>query len=176
MDRVEVSTIVYLPPEEIFEFLVDFPRYADYSEYLKEVRKNGTGEEGTRYDLKFAWWKLSYTAHSEVTDTAPPHRIDWELVEDVDAAGCWKVDPVPPAAPPERDTACRIHFVVEFDADTARSGALDLPRFVSFDRVIGKIKPLILKEAERVVERMVADLEGERRDVELTIHDRPSSV
>ena len=30
VDAVEVSTIVYLPPEEIYDFLIDFPRYADY--------------------------------------------------------------------------------------------------------------------------------------------------
>jgi hypothetical protein len=36
--------------------------------------------------------------------------------------------------------------------------------------------PLIEDEAERVVSRIVADLEGERREVELTIHDAPDTV
>jgi len=44
------------------------------------------------------------------------------------------------------------------------------------DWVIEKVKPLIQEEAERVVERIVADLEGRRRDVELTIHTSPDTV
>lgn len=173
VDTVEVSTVVYLPPEEIYEFLLDFPRYADYSEYLQDVRARGEGTAGTRYTLRFAWWKLTYTAHSEVTDTHPPERIDWEVIKDIDAGGHWRVVPIDEA---NHENACRVHFVVEFDTSTARSGALDLPRFVSFGWVIDKIKPLILEEAERIVERIVADLEGKPRSVELTIHERPTSV
>ena len=176
VDRVEVSTVVYLPPEEIYEFLEDFPRYANYSEYLQEVRTHGEGQEGTRYALRFAWWKLNYTAHSEVTDTDPPTRIDWEVIKDIHAHGFWRIDPLDESERAERDHACRVHFVVEFDTDTARSGALDVPRFVSVSWVIDKVKPLILEEAERIVERIVRDIEGEPRPVELTIHDRPSSV
>ncbi|GAA0680850.1 SRPBCC family protein [Natronoarchaeum mannanilyticum] len=171
-----MSTDVYLPPEEIYEFLEDFPGYADYSKYLKEVRSDGTGEEGTRYDLEFAWWKLNYTARSEVTDTDPPERIDWRIVKDVDAGGYWQVEPRPEAAPPDRETASRVRFVVEFDPDSANAGALDLPALVSIGWVIDKIRPKVLEEAERVVERIVADLEGERRDVELRVHEQPSSV
>jgi len=176
VDRVEVSTDVYLPPEEIYEFLVDFPGYADYSKYLKEVRRDGTGEEGTRYDLQFAWWKLNYTARSEVTDTDPPEQIDWRIVKDIDAGGYWQVEHRPEAAPPDRETASRVRFVVEFDPDSANAGALDLPALVSIGWVIDKIRPKVLEEAERVVERIVADLEGERRDVELRVHEEPSSV
>ncbi len=176
VDRVEVSTVVYLPPEEIYEFLEDFPGYANYSKYLQDVRARGEGKEGTRYTLRFAWWKLNYTAHSEVTDTDPPERIDWEVIKDIHAQGFWRIDPLDEAERDGRDHACRVHFVVEFDTDTARSGALDLPRFVSVSWVIEKVKPLILQEAERIVERIVEDLEGDSRPVELTIHDRPSSV
>jgi len=176
VDRVEVSTDVYLPPEEIYEFLEDFPGYADYSEYLEDVRRDGTGEEGTRYDLEFAWWKLSYTARSEVTDTDPPDRIDWRLVKDLDARGHWQVDHRPEAAPPDRETASEVRLAVEFDPDSANAGALDLPALVSVGWVIDKLRPKVLKEAERVVERIVADLEGERRDVDLRVHEAPSSV
>ncbi|PSP60366.1 polyketide cyclase, partial [Halobacteriales archaeon QH_7_66_37] len=34
----------------------------------------------------------------------------------------------------------------------------------------------ITAEAERVVERMVADLEGQRREVTLDVHEAPDSV
>ncbi len=32
--------------------------------------EDGDGASGTRYALHFSWWKLTYTAHSEVTDVA----------------------------------------------------------------------------------------------------------
>lgn len=176
MDSIEVSTVVYLPPEEIYEFLEDFPRYANYSEYLDDVQAEGEGKEGTRYTLRFSWWKLTYTAHTEVTGTDPPNRIDWVVRKDIDANGFWRVDPLDEIDRDGHGDACRVHFRVDFDPDSARSGAIDLPRFVSIGWVIEKVKPLILKEAKRVVERIVADLEGEKRDVDLTVHDRPASV
>jgi len=176
VDRVEVSTVVYLPPEEIYEFLLDFPRYADYSKYLQRVRSDGDGRPGTNYYMQFAWWKLSYTAHSEVTDVRPPNGIDWRITKDIDAEGFWGIDPVPEEAPPEKATASRVRLSVQFHPDSADSSTLDLPRFVSLDWVIEKVKPKIREEAERVVERIVADLEGSRRPVELRIHTTPDSV
>lgn len=168
MDAVEVTTVVYLPPEEVYECLVDFPRYARYSEHLKEVRQHGDGAPGTEYDLVFSWWKLSYTVRSRVTDVDPPGRIDWRVVEDVDAAGCWLVEEVPDEAPEGRETASRVTFRVEYRADSADPD-LDLPPFVSLSWVVEKVQPKIEAEARRVVERVVADFEGERREVDLRI-------
>ncbi len=176
MDNVAVSTVVYLPPEEVYEFLVDFPGYARYSKYLESVTQDGDGTPGTRYDLNLSWWKLSYTARSEVTEVDPPTRIDWKLVKDIDADGHWRVEPVHEEAPPGEDHASRVYLTIRFDPDTADSGALDLPRLVSLDWVIGKVKPLVQEEAERIVERIVADIEGEPRDVDLEIHTTPDSV
>lgn len=176
MDNVEVSTVVYLPPEDVYEFLIDFPGYARYSKYLESVTQDGDGTPGTRYDLTFTWWKLSYTARSEVTDVDPPERIEWKLVKDIDAHGRWRVEPDPEAAPPGEDHASRVRLSIQFDPDTASSSALDLPRLVSFDWVIGKVKPLVQEEAKRIVERIVADIEGEPRDVDLEIHTKPDSV
>jgi uncharacterized membrane protein len=176
VDRVEVSTVVYLPPEEIYEFLEEFPGYAEYSKYLEEVRSDGDGSPGTRYFLTFAWWKLTYTAHSKVTDTDPPNRIDWEITKDIDAEGHWTVDPIPEERPDSQEHACRVRLTVTFRPDSADSGVLDLPRFVSMDWVIEKVKPKIQAEAERVVERIVADLEGRQREVELEIETVDTSV
>lgn len=176
MDNVEVSTVVYLPPEEVYEFLLDFPGYSQYSKYLESVTQDGDGTPGTQYDLTFTWWKLSYTARSKVTDVAPPKQIDWKLVKDIEAYGHWHVDSEPSAAPPEEEHASRVGFRVNFDPSSASSTVLDLPRLVSFDWVLTKVKPLIQEEAERVVERIVADIEGERRPVELSIHSGPDSV
>jgi hypothetical protein len=47
---------------------------------------------------------------------------------------------------------------------------------VSMDWVIEKVKPLIRKEATKIVERVVEDLEGQERDVDLKIHTGPDSV
>ncbi|WP_254838316.1 SRPBCC family protein [Natronomonas marina] len=162
MDSVEVSTEVYLPPEEVYEFLLDFPRYARYSEHLTGVRQFGDGTPGTEYELDFSWWKLSYTARSRVTDTDSPNRIDWRVIKDVDAVGRWRVERLD-------DEETRVTLVVEYAPGSADDDALELPRFVSLDWVVEKVKPKVRTEAERVVRRIVADLEGEPRDVTLEI-------
>ncbi|WP_435335448.1 SRPBCC family protein [Haloarchaeobius sp. TZWWS8] len=169
MERVEVTTVVYLSPEEVYEFLVDFPRYARYSKYLNSVDQFGDGEPGTRYDLHFEWWKLHYTAHSEVTGVDPPNVIDWKILKDIDAVGKWLVEEVPEEAPDDEKPASRVRFIVEYDSDSVKAGNIDLPMFVSLSWVIDKVKPKIQKEATRIVERIVADLEGERRAVDLQI-------
>jgi uncharacterized protein YndB with AHSA1/START domain len=179
VDRIHVSTVVCLPPEEVYEFLVDFPRYARYSKYLTGVTRTGDGSPGTRYRLRFAWWKLSYTAHTEVTDVDPPGRLDWQVVKDVDARGGWRIeplDPVPAGLPTDAETACRVHLEVAFDPDSVGGGMVDLPRFVSLDWVVRKVKPVLVEEAERVVERIVADVEGRRREVDLVVHEAPGGV
>lgn len=176
MDAVEVSTVVYLPPGEVYDFLIDFPRYANYSKYLTDVRREGDGSPGTQYDLRFEWWKLSYTARSRVTGVDPPTRIEWEIAKDLRAHGFWRVEEVPEEAPPDRESASRVYFHVEFDADSVNKGAIELPALVSLGWVVKKVIPLIENEAERIVERIVADIEGEPREVELTIHDTPERV
>ena len=177
MDELVVRTEVYADPEEVYEFLLDFPRYANYSEYLREVRTvTGDGGPGTKYALTFAWWKISYTARSEVTGVEPPERIDWEITKDIDAGGCWRVTPAASDEDGEADAAddegapCEVALEVEFDPGSASSDALDLPRLVSFDWVLKKAIPLIRDEAEQVVERAVQDLEGSTRDVDLDVY------
>ena len=176
MDSVELSTVVYVPPEEAYDFLVDFPGYANYSKHLDRVERHGEGGPGTEYDIHLEWWKLSYVVRSEVTDFEPHERIGWRIVKDLNAHGEWLVEHVPDEAPPDRETASQVRIVVEFDADSASSDMLDLPRLVSLDWVIDKVKPLVLKEAERVVARIVEDLEGQQREVELTLHESPDTV
>ncbi|MFO7927455.1 MAG: SRPBCC family protein [Halobacteriota archaeon] len=172
MERVEVSTVVYAPPEEVYEFLLAFRQYANYSEHLRSVRQFGDGEPGTEYELTFAWWKLQYTARSEVTEVDPPDRIEWRVTKDIDASGRWLVNPL---ADDERETDAQgteVTFVVEYALGSTDDGIVDLPRFVSLGWVVEKIKPKIRAEAERIVRRVVADLEGEERGVELRIETR----
>ncbi|MEF8757021.1 MAG: SRPBCC family protein, partial [Halobacteriales archaeon] len=72
MNRVEATTVVRRPAEPVYDHLVDFSRYAEYSKYLDGVSRNGGGGVGTEYHLTFKWWKLSYTVHSLVTGLEPP--------------------------------------------------------------------------------------------------------
>lgn len=168
MDEVIVRTRIRVPPSEAFAFLTDFPGYAKYSEYLKEVRADGDGGPGTAYELDVAWWKLSYTAHTEVVDVEEPARIRWRVTEAVDAHGAWEIEPV------DDGTDSEVTLRIFFDADSADRSAVNLPRFVSIGWVIDRVKPLVVREAEDVVERIVADLEGEPRPVDLTIETRRS--
>ena len=176
VDEIVVSTVVYLPPEEVYAFIEDFPRYTNYSEYLKSVHQRGDGGVGTRYDMRFSWWKLSYTLRSEVVGVDPPYHLDWEIVKDLTAHGHWhltELDEFPEDAPDDAEVACKVTLDVNFDAQTARNDTLDLPRFVSFDFVVDKIKPVLVNEAQKVVERIVADIEGRHREVDLVVERRP---
>ena len=177
MDAVEVSTVIYLSPEETYDFLVDFPRYANYSEHLREVRRHGDGTPGTEYDLTFEWWRLTYTARSRVTAVDRPDRIDWRIVKDLDAQGHWAIEALPDEElPAGEDEGCRVRLYVEFRPDSADASALDLPRFVSLSWVVERVKPLIKKEARRVVRRIVRDLEGRDRPIDLEIHQNDTSL
>jgi len=173
VDELTVSTVVYESPETIYEFLRDFPGYAQYSEHLQAVRTlQGDGGPGTRYALRFSWWKLTYTAHSEVTNVTPPTVIDWKIIKDIDAHGCWRIEPLdelPADAPAGAEHACTVILDVTFDPHSAESDALNLPRLVSIGWVIKKAVPLIRKEAERVFTSAVEDIEGERRSVSLDV-------
>ncbi|MFB6235069.1 MAG: type II toxin-antitoxin system RatA family toxin [Halopenitus sp.] len=165
MDELVVRTEVYAPQQEVYDLLEDLERYDQYSEYLRRVRRGeGDGGAGTRYALEFAWWKLTYTAESEVTDVDPPNRIDWRITKDIDAHGEWRVEPMD-----GDETACEVIFVVNFDPGSANSSAIDLPLMVSFDWVLAKAIPLFQTEAECIVERAVADLEGRERDIDLDV-------
>lgn len=175
MDTLEVSTDIYCPPEEVFEFLLDFTGYARYSKYLEDVRRLGDGNPGTDYELVFAWWRLEYTARSRVTDIEPPNRIDWTIRNDVDAAGSWLLEPI--ESVDEAPKGTRVTFLVEFDPGSVDAGIVDLPRFVSIGWVVDRVTPLIRGEAERIVERVVADLEGQKREVELEVRtDRNAAI
>ncbi|UIO98477.1 SRPBCC family protein [Halobaculum sp. CBA1158] len=180
MDELVVSTDVYVAPTEAYEFLIEFPRYERYTEYLERVsRTHGDGGPGSRYALRFAWWKLSYTARSEVTDVDPPTRIDWRILKDIDARGAWVIegyDDLPAEAPADATAACRVTLEIRFDADSADSSAVSLPPLVSFGGILDRVKGLVEEEAERVVRRAVADLEGSEREVTLTVRSDGDSL
>jgi len=167
VDEIEARTVVYAPPEELYEFLLDFPGYARYSEYIDRVTQDGDGTPGTEYTLVFSWWKLSYAARSEVTSVTPPTRINWHITKDIDAEGYWEVTPTDATDDATPATAVVLH--IEFDPNSASAKALNLPRLVSMDFVIEKAKSLVRKEASKIVRRVVEDIEGEPRNVDVEI-------
>jgi uncharacterized membrane protein len=166
VEELAVGTDVHLPPEEVFAFLLDFPGYAEYSKHLDSVRTFGDGGVGTDYALTFTWWKVSYTVQSRVTEVVHPERIEFRLVSGLTAEGEWLVEPIDDGA------GSRVEFVARYDPDTVAGDAVSLPRFVSVSWVVDRVMPFLTEEAERVVERVVADLEGERRPVDLAVSKR----
>jgi hypothetical protein len=124
--------------------------------------------------MTFSWWKLSYTTRSAVTAVEPPERIEWKLLDDLDAQGHWRVESVPEAAPGDEKTASRVYFAAEYDPSSASTGAIDMPSLASLDWVISMVTPKIKAEAEQVVRRVVHDLEGEKRPVTLDMHETPN--
>ncbi|AFZ72061.1 SRPBCC family protein [Natronobacterium gregoryi] len=181
MDKILLSTVAYRPPEEVFPYVRSFTEYPRYTDHLKAVDVHGDGGVGSIYDLRLAWWKLGYTARSKVVDVSPPTSLEWQLVKDVDARGEWRIEPEPDAVSDggvvddEIESASRIYFEAVYDPYSADTTAISLPRFVSLDRVVDKVEPRLVSEAESVVQRLVMDIEGrtEPRDVELTIHELP---
>jgi uncharacterized membrane protein len=163
---VEVATTVRLPRPEVFDFLLDFTGYADYSKYLRSVEQSGDGGVGTEYRLRFEWWKLAYTVRSRVTAVERPERIEWETAGGIDAHGCWEIASASVDGCEQRS---RTRFVATYDPGSVDQSTLDLPALVPFDRIVDRVVGLIEAEGRRVVERVVADLEGEHREVDLDV-------
>lgn len=168
MDELAIETTVHVPPDEAFEFLVDFPGYAMYSDYLDRVDAIGDGGEGTEYEIAVSWWRLSYTARTEVTEIDPNNRIDWRVTKGPKARGAWSVKP----RDGQETESTTVTLLIRYDAGSVDRDLVDLPRFVSVESVASRVKPLVKREAEQTVERVVADLEGEPRSVDLTIERR----
>jgi uncharacterized membrane protein len=163
---LEAETAVGAPIEAVFDLLVDVPRYVEFSEYLQSVETHGDGGPGTVYRLRFEWWRLSYTAVSRVLSIDRPRRIEWEVVEDVDARGSWNLQAVDGSG---EAVTTDVTLAVEYVPGSVTPDVLDVPRFVSFDTVLAKAAPLVEREARTVLERLVATLEGEPRPIDLEI-------
>jgi ribosome-associated toxin RatA of RatAB toxin-antitoxin module len=174
VDGLDASTVLYVPPEELYEFVTGLRGYAKYSPHLEAVRQDGDGGPGTEYEIKVAWWRLSYTSHTVVTDVDPPERVDWRTSEGLKARGYWGIEPLPDTeVPPDRDHATRLRLRIQFDPGTF--GRVPLGGW-TIDRLFARITPVVVREAERILEGMARDLEGEPRSVDLEVHRRPQSV
>lgn len=168
MDALEASTRVNVPPAELFAFLQDSSGWETYSEHVDAVRRYGDGGPGTDYRITVSWWKFSYTVHERVTAVDPPNRIDWRTADGVRAAGAWLVQSVDDA---DCD-ASELRLRIEVDPDTLRGGRIT--RLLPFEELVDRLRPVVAREAETVLEGMVADLEGESRPVEIEVHRVPT--
>lgn len=170
---LEATTTIHAPRDDVYAFLRDVEGYGEYSEYVRGITRHGDGGEGTEYDVTFAWWRLSYTARARVTELDPPERIAWGLTGDLDAHGSWRLDPAD-VDDPDVDCATRVALVVRYDPDSA-DDAVSLPSLVPMSTVVEKARPVVEREAERVLARVVADLEGRPRQASLAVRTGPES-
>jgi uncharacterized membrane protein len=176
---IEVSTTVDVPPSEAYAFVLDFEGHADYSEFVRDVRRRGDGSVGTRFDIELSWWKLSYTFPTQVTDLDEPDRIGWRTPNGLHARGDWQFEPLESGTdgggtatdeldPGDADaTSTRVTLRAEYDR--SRSRLPPTPPLVSIDDVLSRLKPVVRREATKVFEHAIADLEGERRRVTLDV-------
>lgn len=166
-----MSTVTYISPQEAFDFLVDFPSYQNYTEYLDGVERFGDGTAGTQYHINLSWWKFTYTTKTRVVELTEPERVKWQVIKDVDAHGSWQITDVSNEVeiPDEHSNATRVTLRINYDRSSVGPGIIDLPPFLSLDRVIEKAKGVVVDEGEKVVQRMVADLEGSPRPVEIKV-------
>lgn len=167
MDAVEVSTVVYAPPAAVFTYIRDFSGTEVYSDHVDAVRQYGDGGPGTDYRITVSWWKLSYTAEQRVTDLVENERIDWRSTDGVRATGSWLLDPL------DGGEATELRLRIDFDPESMRGGRVS--RLLPLDALVDRIAPVISREAETVVAGMVADIEGERRAVDIEIHRVPDA-
>lgn len=177
METIEVRTDLHVEPEAAFEFLVDFTRYGAFSPYVTETEVVSSGPSvageprgrGTTYDIGFGWWRLSYRVRTEVTEVDTPKRIAWRVVSDLDASGRWELEPT-------SDGRTSVSLFVHYDTDAGVPEGLDLPALLSFDWVLDRVVPLLENEGRRVIERVVAAVEGTSRPVDVVVekHMGPS--
>jgi uncharacterized membrane protein len=151
VQRIELDRTVSRAPDVVFDRLLDFEGYPRYSEYLRSVSARGDRE----YGLTFGWWKLSYDTRARVTDRVRPRRIDWTVVSDLEANGSWLVE--------DRGQNTRIRFQAAYDPGSLGPGAVSLPLGVSLDWIRTRAEGLIQEEANRVMDRVVADLDQQAR-------------
>lgn len=168
---LEVESIIHAPRADVFAVVRDVEGYERYSDYVTGVVRDGDGGPGTEYGVTLSWWRLAYTARFRVTDLDPPVRVEWRLLRDLEARTEWHLEPVE-VADLDVDHATRVRATARYDPDTADAGALSLPPFVPVSAVVARARPFVEREAERVLARVVADLEGRPRRPSLTVRTR----
>lgn len=157
MEKVVFETEVYAPKEEVYDFLMRFEDYGKYSEHVKNVRV--VRRDPLEWEITIKWWKIRYTARSRLTNYVENERIEWEVVKDVRARGVWLLE--------ETEEGTKVKLKVWYEPSDADK--VNPLRFVPTSRLISLVKPVVKREGKRVLRRVVSDLEGKPRKVDLKI-------
>jgi uncharacterized membrane protein len=174
VDAVEASTVLYAPPEAVYRYVRTFEGAVEFADHVERIDRSGDGGPGTHYHIQLSWWRLSWTSRSRVTAVEPPNRIDWRTVGDVRARGSWLMEPLPADGLPDgREVGTELTLRVEFDPASVRGAGV--ARLMPIDRLLRRLRPVVARECERLLDGVVADLEGERRPVTYTVHRMPES-
>lgn len=168
-DVLEASTTIHAPRSAVYDLLLDVEGYGTYSDHVRRVTRDGDGGPGTEYDVTFAWWVLTYTIRVQVTDLDPSGRVGWRVVDGLDANGVCHLEPTD-ADEPDVDHATRVVVTARFDPDSVDDGAF--PSFLPIASVVERLRPFVEREAERVLARVVSELEGRPRRATLTVRTR----
>ena len=172
MRAIEVEADVAVEPEVAYEYLLDFTNYAEFCRYVSEVvveanhadtERNAPAGPGSRYRIRFGWWRLSVTLRAEISRVDRPRTIEWRILSDVDAHGRWEVEPIEPG------DRSHLRFFATYDSVALSRSNLDLPRFVPMATVIERLMPLMKEAGRDVFEQIVWDLEGSKRSVEVSV-------
>ncbi|MFW5921889.1 MAG: type II toxin-antitoxin system RatA family toxin [Halodesulfurarchaeum sp.] len=153
MNRIEGSRRVDQSPEAVFGAVRDFSGYTDYSDYLRAVTVDGDGDRGTEYVLDIRVLGLTVDVRTRLDELDPPRRIEWSVLGDVEAAGQWNVRPI------EGGNGSTLELIVEYDPESVDSSVVSLPFGLSVARLTSKAESLAEREAETVLDRLVADVE-----------------
>ena len=166
-DELRAETTLHAAPADVYALLSDVEGYGEYTEYVDSVDRHGDGGVGTVYEIGLSWWRLAYTARVRITDLDPPGHAAWRLLDDLDAEGAWTLEPAT-VAESGVEHATDVTLTVRYDPDTG-DDAVSLPPLVPWSAVLDRLRPVVEREAGRVVERVVADLEGEPRAARLDV-------
>lgn len=169
-DELRVETSLHAPPTAVYALLRHVEGYGRYVEHVDGVTRHGDGGAGTSYEITLSWWRLSYTAWVLVTDLDPPGRIAWRVTDGLDAEGAWTLEPAT-VDDPDVDQATNVALTARYDPDSG-GDAVSLPPLVPWSAVLDRLRPVVEREARHVLERVVADLEGEPRAASLSIEVR----
>lgn len=168
VERIAVSTVLHVPPEEAFDEVLNLPDYAHHADYLSSIDMAGDGEVGTTYTLHFAWWKVTFEVSSEVTAVEPPERIGFTLTSGIDGHGEWRIQ-TEESPTPSSNSRSSLTLDIRYDPSSVAESAIGLPFGISVAWIVRQVRPYLQNELQRIVEQVVADIEGTHRDVDLTI-------
>jgi uncharacterized protein YndB with AHSA1/START domain len=95
MKTVRTSVTTHRPPEEVYDYLVDFSNQSEWRfDVLESTLVDGeAGRAGARYRQRVRQGRRELVAVSEVTRADRPHAVAFRTVDDnpVSASGTWQI-------------------------------------------------------------------------------------